>query len=72
MIARKLPAAAALFIGVLLGALTAIIFQPTTITEIAGEEMSYIAASYYSSITSMAIDTHFVTGNELADELIIC
>lgn len=70
MISRKVPAAAALFIGVLLGALTAIIFQPNAITEIAGEEMSYAAASYYSSITSMAVDTHFVTGNELADELL--
>ncbi|MBI49271.1 MAG: Na+/H+ antiporter NhaC [Crocinitomicaceae bacterium] len=70
MIARKVPAAAALFIGVLLGALTAIIFQPNAITRIAGEEMSYAAASYYSSITSMAVDTHFVTGNELADELL--
>ena len=65
-----MPAAAALFIGVLLGALTAIIFQPNAITEIAGEEMSYAAASYYSSITSMAINTNFVTGNELADELL--
>ena len=70
MIARKVPAAAALFIGVLLGALTAIIFQPNAITEIAGEEMNYAAASYYSSITSMAVETHFVTGNELADELL--
>tara|TARA_Y100000589_G_C27198645_1_gene648264 strand:+ start:7191 stop:8645 length:1455 start_codon:yes stop_codon:yes gene_type:complete len=70
MIARKVPAAAALFIGVLLGTLTAIIFQPQAIREIAGEELSYAAASYYSSITSMAIDTHFVTGNELADELL--
>jgi NhaC family Na+:H+ antiporter len=70
MIARKTPAAAALFIGVLLGAVTAIIFQPQAIREIAGEEMSYAAASYYSSITSMAVDTHFVTGNELADELL--
>ncbi len=70
MIAKKVPAAAALFIGVLLGALTAIIFQPQAIREIAGEELSFTAASYYASITSMAVDTQFVTGNVLADELL--
>ena len=40
MIARKVPAAAALFIGVLLGALSAIVFQPEAIKEIAMSEMS--------------------------------
>ena len=70
MIAKKVPAVAALFIGTILGALTAIVWQPNAIIDIAGEEMSYAAASYYSSITSMAVDTHFVTGNELADELL--
>ena len=70
LIARKVPAAASLFIGVLLGALTAILFQPEAVKEIAGEEMSYAQASYYSTMTSMAVDTHFVTGNELADDLL--
>lgn len=70
LIAKKVPAAAALFLGVVLGAITAIVFQPEAIREIAGEEMSYAAASYYSSMTSMAVDTHFITGNELADDLL--
>ncbi|MBM56145.1 MAG: Na+/H+ antiporter NhaC [Euryarchaeota archaeon] len=70
LIARKVPAAASLFIGVLLGALTTILFQPEAVKEIAGEEMSYAQASYYSTMTSMAVDTHFVTGNELADDLL--
>ena len=65
-----MPAAASLFLGVVLGAITAIVFQPEAIREIAGEEMSYAAASYYSSMTSMAVDTHFITGNELADNLL--
>jgi len=70
LIAKKVPAAASLFLGVVLGAITAIVFQPEAIREIAGEEMSYAAASYYSSMTSMAVDTHFITGNELADDLL--
>ena len=70
MIARKVPAAAALFIGVLLGALSAIVFQPEAIKEIAGEEMSFIEASYYSTMSSMAVETQFETGNVLADKLL--
>ena len=70
MIARKVPSAPALFIGVLLGALTAIIFQPQAIRSIAGEDVSYASASYVASMTSMAVDTAFITGNELADELL--
>ena len=70
MIARKVPSAPALFIGVLLGALTAIIFQPQAIRSIAGEDLSYASASYVASMTSMAVDTAFITGNELADELL--
>lgn len=70
MIARKVPAAPALFIGVLLGALTAILFQPDAVRSIAGEELSYASASYVASMTSMAVDTAFTTGNALADELL--
>ncbi|MFB1019490.1 MAG: hypothetical protein QMC37_04540, partial [Flavobacteriales bacterium] len=39
MIAKKVPAAAALFIGVLLGGLSAIIFQPQAVQELAGDEL---------------------------------
>ena len=70
MIARKFPAAAALFIGVLLGAFSAIVFQPEAIKEIAGEEMSFVEASYYSTMSSMAVETQFETGNALADKLL--
>ncbi len=70
MIARKVPAAAALFIGVLLGALSAIVFQPEAIKEIAGEEMSFVQASYYSTMSSMSVETQFETGNALADKLL--
>ena len=65
----KVPAAAALFIGVLLGALSAIVFQPEAIKEIAGEEMSFVQ-SYYSTMSSMSVETQFETGNALADKLL--
>ena len=68
MIARKVPAAASLFIGVLLGALSAIVFQPEAIKEIAGEEMSFVQASYYSTMSSMSVETQF----ENTIWLIIC
>ena len=70
MIARKVPAAASLFTGVLLGALSAIVFQPEAIKEIAGEEMSFVQASYYSTMSSMSVETQFETGNALADKLL--
>lgn len=70
MIAKKIPAAPALFVGVLLGALTAVIFQPEAVKSIAGEEMGYLSASYVASMTSMAVDTAFDTSNELADKLL--
>ena len=41
MIARKVPAAPALFVGVLLGALTAVVFQPEVIRQIAGADLGY-------------------------------
>ena len=73
LIIKKVPAAPALFIGCLLGALTAIIFQPETIRSVAGlaaEEGSYAFAAFRASIQSMALDTAIVTGNSMADELL--
>ncbi len=70
MIAKKVPAAPALFIGVLLGALTAVVFQPDVIVKVAGDDMSFAAAAYVASMKSMAVDTAYVTGNALADQLL--
>ena len=55
MIARKVPAAPALFVGVLLGALTAVVFQPDVIRQVAGEGLSFGAASYVASMQAMAL-----------------
>ena len=71
MIAKKVPASAALFIGVLLGGLSAIIFQPQAIKELAGKELSFAEASYYSSITAMAVETQFISCNEECETALV-
>lgn len=73
LIARRVPAAPALFVGVLLGVLTAVVFQPETVRIISGigvDEASFLLASFTASIQAMALDIAIVTGNELADELL--
>ena len=70
MIARKVPAAPALFVGVLVGALTAVVFQPDVIRQVAGRELGYAAASYVASMQAMALDVSVTTGHDLADELL--
>lgn len=70
MIAKKVPAAPALFIGVLLGALTAVVFQPEVVRTIAGEGLGYATAAYVASMQAMALDVSIATGHDLADELL--
>jgi NhaC family Na+:H+ antiporter len=70
MIAKKVPATAALFIGVLLGVATAIICQPQAVMSLAGEGHGFAASAYIAAMMSMAVDTAYVTGNELADSLL--
>ena len=70
LIAKKMPAAPALFIGVLLGALTAVIFQPDAVQMLAGEELSFGAAAYVASMKAMAVETSYTTNHALADNLL--
>ena len=70
LIAKKMPAVPALFIGVLLGALTAVIFQPEAVQMLAGEELSFGAAAYVASMKAMAVETSYTTNHELADKLL--
>ncbi|MGY8941143.1 MAG: Na+/H+ antiporter NhaC [Flavobacteriales bacterium] len=73
LIARKVAAAPALFIGILLSVVTAIVFQPEIIRSVSGiaaDQGSYALASFTASIQAMALDTAIVTGNALADELL--
>lgn len=72
MIARKVPAAAALLIGTVLGALTAVIFQPEIIRSVSGlgTEAGYGLAAFKASVQSMALDSSVTTANAMANELL--
>ena len=70
MIARKVPAAPALFVGVLLGALTAVVFQPDIVRQVAGADLGFASAAYVASMQAMALDVAIVTDHDLADELL--
>jgi NhaC family Na+:H+ antiporter len=71
LIVRKMPAAPALLIGVLLGAATAIVFQPHVVRELAGPEATtYALASYRVALSAMTSEVAVVTGHPLADELL--
>jgi NhaC family Na+:H+ antiporter len=72
LIARKVAAAPALFIGVLLGALTAVVFQPDLIRSLgeAGGANTWWGAAYRSVFQAMSVDVAVVTGDPLADELL--
>ena len=62
MITKKVPAAAALFIGAILGALTAIIFQPNLIMNqsTVGEGASFAMMAFETSIQAMALDLSLI------------
>jgi len=68
LIIRKVPAAPALLVGVLLGALTAVLFQPELVATLAGEGAGL--GAYQVAIQAMFGDVAIVTGHPLADELL--
>ena len=72
LIARKVAAAPALFIGVLLGALTAVVFQPELVRSIgeAGGATTRWGAAYRTVFQAMSVDVAVETGDALADELL--
>ncbi len=53
LIVKKVSAIPALFVGVVLGAVFAIIFQPNLLKEISGEKENYGLAAYTSSVDAM-------------------
>ena len=69
MILRKVPALPALFIGMLLGALFAVIFQWTLLTELAGG--SSWRGIYRVLLGSMGSGISVTTGNATVDELLV-
>lgn len=70
MIARKMPAIPALFLGAVIGGVFAIIFQPAIITELAGGTFSFARSSYTTVINAMALETVIDTGNPLISKLL--
>ena len=68
MIWRKVPALPALFVGTLLGAVFAIIFQPATIEAIAGGSSPRHA--YMAVLQAMGGSVSIETGDPMADELL--
>ena len=69
MIARKMPAIPALFIGALIGGVFAIIFQPDLITELAGGTFSFARSAYITVINAMALETAIETGDPIINDL---
>lgn len=70
MIWRRMPALPALFIGVLLGGLFAVIFQPDIIRELAGSEGGMFQASYKAVLMAMGGAVSIATGDALVDDLL--
>jgi NhaC family Na+:H+ antiporter len=70
MIARKVPVLPALFAGVLLGALFAIIFQPQLISELSSGEGGAFRQGYQVIMNAMGPGTSVVTGHDAVDELL--
>ena len=72
LIVKKVPAIPSLFIGVLLGALFAIIFQPHIVTskEVSGQKESTIHSTYKGIINSMSIKTDLEETNDKINNVI--
>jgi NhaC family Na+:H+ antiporter len=70
IIIKKTPALPALLIGSLLGALFAILLQPTVIREISQNDGSYAMASYIAVVKSMYGKIQIVSENAQINELL--
>ncbi|MEM9326261.1 MAG: Na+/H+ antiporter NhaC [Bacteroidota bacterium] len=68
MIVRKVPALPALLVGTLLGALFAVIFQPTLVQEVAGE--GGLRGTYIGLMTALYGDIAISTSNPIVSELL--
>ncbi len=69
MIIRRTPAIPALAIGVLMGALFALIFQPHLFQQISGESAG-LKGGYMAIMISMFGETSIATGNSAVDDLL--
>ena len=69
MIVKKAPPLVALFIGTLLGAVFALIFQTTLILELSGVEKLDYTSVYKTIMNAITVDTQIETSNVLLNEL---
>lgn len=65
LIIKKVSAIPALFIGVLLGAIAGIIFQPELIQNISGVKGNYFEASYVASTNAMFGDVSAISAEQM-------
>lgn len=70
MIARRVPALPALFIGALLGGLAAVVFQHELLADLAPEGMPFLQAAYSTVLTAMGQGLEVHTGMDAVDELL--
>ena len=69
MIVRKTKPIIALLIGALLGAVFALIFQPTLVHQVSGVEKMGFISSYKGIMNALTVDTTIPTDNELLADL---
>jgi NhaC family Na+:H+ antiporter len=69
MIFKKTPPLIALFIGTILGAVFAVIFQPEILKQISGSSTLTIKGAYVSILNAITVDTSIESGNPDLNDL---
>ena len=69
MIIKKIPPLIALFLGSMLGAFFALIFQPVLLVEMAGVQKLNFKVAFLSILNAVAIKTNIITSEQLLNEL---
>lgn len=70
LIARRMPALPALFIGAVLGGLFAMLFQPQLLQELGGAASGQVWPHYRAVLGAMGSGASVVTGHAVVDELL--
>lgn len=69
LIIKKTPPFIALLAGTLLGAIAALIFQPTVVTEVAGAQTLNLSSAYKGILNAITVESGIATGNETLNDL---
>lgn len=69
VIIKKLPAIPSMLVGIFLGAIFAVIFQPKLIEMVSGISTNYIKASYISVMNAIFGEVNIITGDSSIDRL---